>query len=217
MSNADRSCKIPQAVRHLFGRPPIMVGENPAEYEQLVELVHKDVQPQDVPEWLLARDIVDAEWELLRLRGMKVAMLHAMLPRAMKSLITDAQGLVVLNDQLVPTVRKLLIGVVAGDEQAKQELERLLARLGLSLDVVTAATFAETIRPQVHTDGMVSAAYKRRNAAYAELEQRREKQRKVATAPSDDDEVMHEVEAPPIDAANVPADPADRSVSGKVG
>ena len=35
-----------------------------------------------------------AEWELLRLRGMKVSMLHATLPRAMSSLIADAQDLV---------------------------------------------------------------------------------------------------------------------------
>jgi hypothetical protein len=67
------------------------------------------------------------------------------------------------------------MGVVAGDERAKQDLEQLLAGFGFTLDVVTAATFEETIMSQLHTDRMVAAAYERRNAAYAELERRQGK------------------------------------------
>jgi hypothetical protein len=74
--------KIPRAVRQLFGKPPIMAGEDPADYQKLIEVVRADVQPQDLREWFLVRDIAHAEWELLRLRGMKVDMLHAMVPRA---------------------------------------------------------------------------------------------------------------------------------------
>lgn len=139
MSNADRSPKIPYTVRRFF-KPPIMAGENPAEYQQLIELVHEDVQPRDLQEWLLAGDIVHAEWELLRLRGMKVSMLHATLPRAMSSLIADGQDLVKVETEWVASVRKFLMGMLAGDEQAKQKLEQLLETFGLSLDVVTAAT-----------------------------------------------------------------------------
>jgi hypothetical protein len=217
MPNAYRSPKIPAAVRQLFGKPPIMAGEDPAEYEHLIELVRADVKPQDLQEWLLARDIADAEWELLRLRGMKLGMLHAMIPRAMNSLITDAQGTFKVEVELVAQVRKLLVGVVAGDEQAKQDLEQLLEGFGLSLDVVTAATFGETIRSQVHTNRMVAAAYERRNAAYAELERRRAKQEKAATAASDDDDSMQEVEAPPTGERTLPADRADQSVNAKAG
>lgn len=215
MSNADRSPKIPYTVRQFF-KPPIMAGENPAEYQQLIELVHEDVQPRDLQEWLLAGDIVHAEWELLRLRGMKVSMLHATLPRAMSALIADAQDLVKVETEWVASVRKFLMGMLAGDEQAKQKLEQLLGAYGLSLDVVTAATFEETIRSQVHTDRMVEAAYERRNAAYAGLERRRARKANGATAPSDRNETIREVEAPPIDGGKGPADHADRAARGKV-
>jgi hypothetical protein len=130
------------------------------------------------------------------LRGMKVGMLHAMVPRAMKSLITDAQGLLSLEAKWVAPVRKLLMGVVSGDERAKQDLEQLLAGFGLTLDVVTAATFGETIVSQLHTDRMVAAAYERRNAAYAELERRQAKSTKAPTTLSEDD--RPEIEAPQI-------------------
>jgi hypothetical protein len=78
-----------------------MAGEDPADYRELFELVREDVQPQDLQEWLLMRDIAHAEWELLRVRGMKVGMLHAMVPRAMKSLIADAQGSLPLEAEWV--------------------------------------------------------------------------------------------------------------------
>jgi hypothetical protein len=105
------------------------------------------------------------------------------------------------------------MGVVAGDQQAKQDLEQRLEGFGLTLDVVTAATFGETIVAQVHTDRMVAAAYERRNAAYAELERRRAKQT-ASTTPSDQD-IVQEVEAPPISDGATTADRADHSANGK--
>jgi hypothetical protein len=36
--------KIPREVRQLFGKPPIMAGEDPAGYKELLELVREDVQ-----------------------------------------------------------------------------------------------------------------------------------------------------------------------------
>jgi hypothetical protein len=47
--------------------------------------------------------------------------------------------------------------------------------------------FGETITSQLHADRMVAAAYERRNAAYAELERRREKQTKAPTTLPEDD------------------------------
>ena len=70
MSSDDPRDQLRTAVRKLFGRRPIMAGEDPADYELLMKLVRSDVKPQDLREWLLMKDIVDAEWEVLRLRGL---------------------------------------------------------------------------------------------------------------------------------------------------
>jgi hypothetical protein len=61
---------------------------------------------------------------------------------------------------------------------------------------------------------MVGAAYERRNAAYAELERRRAKGTKAPATLSDDD-IVQEVEAPPIGDGAATAGPADQSVNGK--
>src|SRR5215212_432321 len=96
---------IPTAVRSIFGKPPIMAGESAADYAELMALVRRDVQPQGLQEWLLMKDIVDAEWELLRLRGLKVSMLHALIPRVVMAEIAEHENPRPADPQLVPLVR----------------------------------------------------------------------------------------------------------------
>jgi hypothetical protein len=79
--------EIDHAIRTTFRNPPILASEDRAQYEDLKRLVLSDIKPRGLQETLLARDIVEAEWEVCRLRWMKVATLHAVLPRVIKSLI----------------------------------------------------------------------------------------------------------------------------------
>src|SRR5262249_20241716 len=68
--------KIDHAIRTPFRNPPILASEDRAQYEDLKRLVLSDIKPRGLQE---ARDIVEAEWEVCRLRWMKVATLHAVL------------------------------------------------------------------------------------------------------------------------------------------
>ena len=79
--------EIDHAIRTTFRNPPILASEDRAQYEDLKRLVLSDIKPRGLLETLLARDIVEAEWEVCRLRWMKVAILHAVLPRVIQSLI----------------------------------------------------------------------------------------------------------------------------------
>jgi hypothetical protein len=164
--------EIPPDIRAVFGDPPIMVGEDPADYQQLVALVIADVKPQALLEWLLTKDIVDAEWEILRLRGLKVGMLQAFVPQALSE--QTGLGLNMLRDTL-PALRKHILGVAVGDEGADAALEKVLKPYGLTLDLLMATAFEQTIGPQLHADRMAEAAYDRRNAAYGLLDGLRER------------------------------------------
>src|SRR5262249_39934504 len=85
MSSDNSHDEFLTGARKLLRKRPIMAGEDPADYGLLMKLVSRDVRPQDLREWLLVKDIVDSEWEVLRLRGLKVTMLHAMVPRAVRA------------------------------------------------------------------------------------------------------------------------------------
>lgn len=56
--------EIDHAIRTTFRNPPILASEVRAQYEDLKRLVLSDIKPRGLQETLLARDIVDAEWEV---------------------------------------------------------------------------------------------------------------------------------------------------------
>ncbi len=176
---ASTELEIPSDIRAVFGKPPIVVGEEPAEYQKLMGLVIADVKPQALREWLLTKDIVDAEWEILRLRGLKVGMLQAFVAQALA--VQNGVGVNLLS-KTAPALRKHVLGVAAGDKGAEAALEELLRPYGLTLDLLLATAFERTIGPQLHADRMAEAAYERRNAAYVLLEGLRDRRERAAAA-----------------------------------
>jgi hypothetical protein len=165
--------EIDRAIRTTFRNPPILVSEDRTQYEDLKRLVLSHIKPRGLQEALLARDIVAAEWEVSRLRWMKVATLHAVLPRLIKSRILEARGMRSLDRGLVPKICKHVAAVMAGDPQARQQLETLLEDHKLTVDLIIAAAFDDRIVSQLHIDRMTTTAWERRIAAYAELDRLR--------------------------------------------
>ena len=199
MVGEDRTNAMPAVVRRMLARPSLMAGENRTEYDELVGIVRREVRPQDLQEWVLMLDIVEADWELLRLRGLKVGMLHAAIPRALNSQISDTDG--VVPTAAAATLRKHLIGMLGGDQAAREKLDTLLATHDLNWDLLTAIAFEANIVPQVHTNRMAVAARERRNAAYADLERLRARKASSAIKRTEDllaDDAAVDAEAPPM-------------------
>jgi hypothetical protein len=161
---------VADTIRKVFRKPAILAGEDPADYEDLKNLVLKQEKPRDLQMVLLVKDIIDAEWEIARMCGIKPAILHAVILRAIKSQITDGDDKVPFDPMLGPKIRKLVTDMVAGQVEAKQEFERMLEPSHLTLDIIIATAFKDTVAAQGYADRMVAAAIARRNAAYAELE-----------------------------------------------
>jgi hypothetical protein len=51
-----------------FGPPPLVAGEDPAQYERIRAQISAAVQPLDFLEEILVNDVVNLVWETLRLR-----------------------------------------------------------------------------------------------------------------------------------------------------
>jgi uncharacterized protein YdiU (UPF0061 family) len=58
-----------------FGPPPLIAGEDPAAYDDLLERFTAAIKPTDVLEEIWMRDSVDLTWETQRLRHLKAALL----------------------------------------------------------------------------------------------------------------------------------------------
>jgi hypothetical protein len=186
--------KMPAFITKLLANPPLLADEHREEFRELFEIICADEDPQSFQEWVIVGDIACEVWELLRLRSLKVRVLHVNLldsfvqERAVGS--ATQMNFPRPKPPWLTEFRRDLIGLIAGDAAAKQRLEKRLASEGFSLDSIVAASFARKIATQLSADKLVEAAYRRRNALHADLgrlrahARRREKLPPIVDAPS---------------------------------
>ena len=180
--------KMPAFITKLLAHPPILVDERKEEFQELFEIIRADEDPQTSQEWVIVGDLACEVWELLRLRNLKVRVLDVNL---LDSFLQErAVGYAVHIDFTRPKptwltqFRRDLIGVECGDAAAKQRVDKVLESEGLTLDSIVAASFARKIATQLSADKLVEAAYKRRNALYADLERLRAQARRAEKLPA---------------------------------
>jgi hypothetical protein len=178
---------VPSIIRKMLVKPPILVDEDPAEYRELFEAISNDERPQTHHEWLLVLDIVNVAWEILRLSGLKVRVLHSALLHTLIQDLSDGWANFVDLTRPKPlwhaVFRRDIVGVAAGDPAARLRMEKLLEPHGLTLDSVVASGFAQKISVQLSTDRLLESANRRRNALYADLERARSKSRRINNLP----------------------------------
>jgi hypothetical protein len=163
---AKDKTSMPAVVRRMFGKRPIIGGEDAATYDQLLRQIIAEHSPQSLHQWLLIKDIADAAWELLRLSRMKAGAVNAAMPRVLRTLRADG---VMMKDATVALMKQHLWDAVDGGVQAQARLNKLLREQDLSLDELAAAAFERTIGSQAQIDRMTTSTANRRDAAYAEL------------------------------------------------
>ena len=66
----------------LFGPPPILPGENPKDYEEILNRITATIGPRDFIEEIWCRDLADVVWNLFRYRRIKAAYLAAKISQA---------------------------------------------------------------------------------------------------------------------------------------
>jgi hypothetical protein len=148
-----------------FGPPPLIDGENSAEYEELLARVSATVKPADILEEIWVRDIVDLVWEAWRLRRLKAALMAANAHR----------GLSAALDPLVEwSERKALVADwLAREPEAIKRVDQILESAGLTMDAVMAQTLSLKLNGIERIDRMIATAEGRRNAILRELDRHR--------------------------------------------
>jgi hypothetical protein len=77
----------PAARLTLFGRPPLLEGEDGAAYDELLARIRAAVQPVDVIDEMFIVDVVSLEWEVLRWRRLKSSLIRARGLEALESFL----------------------------------------------------------------------------------------------------------------------------------
>jgi hypothetical protein len=185
-----------------FGPPPLIAGEDPAAYDDLLERFTAAIKPTDVLEEIWMRDSVDLTWETQRLRHLKAALLKWIMLEKL-SFILEPVELESSDDELEAessdeeleaessdeepsageledessdyelSTDELAERWAARDPQAIEEVNEQLASKGLTVEDVTARALSAEIENFERIDRMVMNAEARRNAALRELERHR--------------------------------------------
>ena len=141
-----------------------MPGENEAQYTSLAARIVAGARPRDAIEELLARDVIDLSWEILRLRRLKTGVLKASMYEGVAK-VMEGLG----YEEIMESAKAW----AAGDKRAKEEVTRALAKANLSMDEVTATTFELNLETFERIERLLSGAEVRRNNALREIDRHR--------------------------------------------
>src|SRR5438128_1718682 len=150
------------------GPPPLIAGESPAAYEELLLRVANALQPADVLEEIWIRDVVDLVWEASRLRRLKVQLMSAAAHEGMAEVL---RPLMAVAGQSEAIAKKWAAGE---DPAVLQQVESAIGKAGLTMDAVAARTLSVRIADFERIERMLMAVEARRAAALHQLDRHRE-------------------------------------------
>ena len=145
-----------------FGPAPLIEGEDGAAYDELLARVSTAINPADILEDIWVRDIVDLVWEILRLRRLKASLMAASAHKGLRTILYS------LPSQ--ESTSTLVDGWVAREPRRTEQVNRMLASAGLTIDAVMAETLRANIDEIDRIERMTANAEARRNSALREIE-----------------------------------------------
>jgi hypothetical protein len=168
----QQSPKFPAASQALlppraqFGPPPVFDGEDAAAYEALLERVAGAVRPTDVLEEIWVRDVVDLAWDAMRLRRLRAGLMTVAAHEGVEAVLRPLLGILPAGDVATNWALR--------DRSTVKQVNKLLAKAGLTRDAVVAATLAARIDDFERIDRMITMAEALRAAALREVVRHRE-------------------------------------------
>jgi hypothetical protein len=135
---------VPEEVRALLGPSWLIEGEDPKLYEELLAKVGAAVQPMDIIDWLLVKDVVALTWDIHRSRRHRESLMRTTRRNAMERILdlSLSRDLALREVGQESKAGKIARGWFNGDEEATKHAEELVAACGLSMADVTAQSLS---------------------------------------------------------------------------
>jgi hypothetical protein len=190
--NAGSIARTHERTPRYLAAPALIEGEDEIGYKALRSKIFTCVEPDDIFEEIFADEIVNLQWEAMRWRRLKVALMkveqRAEVRRTLMPLIGHSE------------IQTLLTGWETQDPTHTQNLELLLEHDGNSFDMVTAKTLPRALGHIERIDALALAAEMRRSRALQELGSHRQR---LAVAMTSAIKEVEDVEFTEVKAANL--------------
>ncbi len=183
---------IPDKIREILGKPPLLRSEDPAHYEKLFSFFVAESDPQTVSDWVRVKDAVDAIWETQRLRRLSGGVMDLGIRRAAIKLVLEGMSEAPREKISVAKQRvEALVGKFLAGEDTEKNLNQVLAEAGVGADALHAAAFETKAATFERVDRMVGSRIKQRDQALLNLQYSADAR---AARPKADDSAVEDVE-----------------------
>jgi hypothetical protein len=165
---------FPKSIHRLLQKRPLVVGEDPADFDALLLATAAAIEPQDAIECILVKDIVSLIWEIERYRSYAAKILSNDIPEALAALLQrhpDLSGRT--GDERSQEARRLAQAYCAGDADARRAVAKYLADIGLDEDSAPAFAFSRKIGEAEAAMRLAATSEARRENLLRELERYR--------------------------------------------
>ena len=146
-----------------FGPPPLIAGEDQAQYEAMRDQISAAVQPLDFLEEIWVNDVVNLVWEGLRLRRLRAALLQSAAPDYFYRAFSNHPDY----------CTRLARNWASHEPDVVAKVDADLAAGGVTRDRVMVDALARNIDHVESIDRMVAGAEARRNVALREIDRHR--------------------------------------------
>jgi hypothetical protein len=179
---------VPEAVRPLLGPSWVVEGEDPNLYEELLGRVGAAVEPQDIIDWLLVKDVVALTWQIHRSRRQRESLVRLARAEAVERVLAIAwPGSDSRPDRDQDSAAKELANEwFLGGKRAKRDIDGFLKRAGLSWNDVGAQALSIKAEELDRLDLQNEGYENRRDAILQQIERRRRGWSKVVERASEE-------------------------------
>jgi len=168
-SAADRLSPLSGAIDRVvaIAPAPLLPGEKQADYAGVAVRIVSTAKPRDAIEEFLVRDVVDLTWEILRLRRTKTGILKASMGAGVRQVLAGLGHDYLESGELGESW-------AAGDTYARDKVDAVLKKAGLTINEVAAQTLDSKLDSFERLDRLLARAEARRNNALREIDRHRD-------------------------------------------
>ena len=139
MNTTSNEFTVPSEIAVFFKKPPILISENPSEYEAVFASLVNAVGPNNAFEWLLFKYIVELSWEIRRSGNSKAAIINMKWKEALYMLL---ESLLQGDDEERSRVAQQLADQWFTSVEARASILELLQKYQLAEDAIVAQAMA---------------------------------------------------------------------------
>jgi hypothetical protein len=178
----------------LFGPPPILPGDNPKAYKQMLKRIIAAIGPRDFIEEIWVHDLADVTWNRFRWRRIKAAYLAAKVSKEADRQVSQL-ATADLNSLQGPDkdeIERYLASKLGWDERkamyprANQKFQELAAaaKSTLDIDYIEADVISGNFRFIERIEALIATAQDRIDQIMRELHRHRYMQNEAESSPS---------------------------------